>query len=114
MVLVEGESDCHTLWYHGIPALGIPGAGNWREDRDAGYLDGIETIYVVIEPDRGGQAVRQWLAQSKIRDRVKLIHLPTKDPSALYLEDRQQFPQRWKAACRTGDSMGRARRRNEC
>jgi hypothetical protein len=26
VVLVEGESDCHTLWYHGIPALGIPGA----------------------------------------------------------------------------------------
>ena len=99
VVLVEGESDCHTLWYHGIPALGLPGAGNWREDRDAGYLDGIETIYVVIEPDRGGEAVRQWLAQSKIRDRVKLIHLPTKDPSALYLEDRHQFPQRWKTAC---------------
>src|SRR5262249_27654057 len=26
VVLVEGESDCHTLWYHGIPALGLPGA----------------------------------------------------------------------------------------
>ena len=26
VVLVEGESDCHTLWFHGIPALGIPGA----------------------------------------------------------------------------------------
>ena len=26
-------------------------------------------------------------------------HLPTKDPSALYLEDRHQFPQRWKTAC---------------
>ena len=42
VVLVEGESDCHTLWYHGIPALGLPGAANWREDRDAGSLDGIE------------------------------------------------------------------------
>ena len=30
---------------------------------------------------------------------MKLIHLPTKDPSALYLEDPQQFPQRWKTAC---------------
>jgi hypothetical protein len=99
VVLVEGESDCHTLWYHGIPALGLPGAANWREDRDAGHLDGIETIFVVIEPDRGGEAVQQWLARSKIRDRVKLIQLPTKDPSALYLEDRQQFLQRWKAAC---------------
>jgi hypothetical protein len=99
VVLVEGESDCHTLWYHRIPALGLPGAANWREDRYADCFDGIETIYVVIEPDRGGEAVRQWLAQSKIRDRVKLIQLPTKDPSALYLEDPHQFPQRWKAAC---------------
>ena len=24
LVLVEGESDCWTLWYQGFPALGIP------------------------------------------------------------------------------------------
>lgn len=24
--LVEGESDCHTLWHHGLPAPGVPGA----------------------------------------------------------------------------------------
>jgi hypothetical protein len=58
VVLVEGESDCHTLWFHGIPALGIPGAPNWREERDAPHLDGIETIYLVIEPDHGGDAIK--------------------------------------------------------
>src|SRR5207237_257756 len=26
LILVEGESDCWVLWYHGLPALGIPGA----------------------------------------------------------------------------------------
>jgi putative DNA primase/helicase len=26
LVLVEGESDCWTLWYQGFPALGLPGA----------------------------------------------------------------------------------------
>src|SRR5260370_180288 len=26
LVLVEGESDCWTLWYHQFPALGLPGA----------------------------------------------------------------------------------------
>ena len=62
VVLVEGESDCHTLWHHGIPALGIPGAANWREERDAHHLDGIETIYVVIEPDRGGKPSRMAVA----------------------------------------------------
>jgi hypothetical protein len=54
-VLVEGESDVHTLWHYGIPAIGLPGATNWREDRDARCFDGIKTIYIVIEPDRGGQ-----------------------------------------------------------
>ncbi|MBI3454865.1 MAG: hypothetical protein HY002_03625, partial [Candidatus Rokubacteria bacterium] len=57
MVLVEGESDCHTLWAQKIPALGLPGAAHWRETW-AGNLDGIPLLYVVIEPDRGGQAVR--------------------------------------------------------
>ena len=32
VVLVEGESDTQTLWYHKIPALGIPGASNWKAE----------------------------------------------------------------------------------
>src|SRR5262245_8453537 len=37
IVLVEGESDSHTLWFHEIPALGIPGAASWN-DAWAAYL----------------------------------------------------------------------------
>ena len=99
VVLVEGESDCHTLWHHGIPALGVPGAANWREDRDAPRLDGIETIYVVVEPDCGGEVVKKWLSRSSIRHRVKLISLRVKDPSALHLDDPERFKARWQAAC---------------
>jgi hypothetical protein len=99
VVLVEGESDCHALWFHEIPALGIPGATNWREERDARYLDGIETIYVVVEPDHGGDAVRQWLSRSTIRHRAKQVSLPTKDPSALHLESPDEFLRRWQVAC---------------
>src|SRR5215210_71289 len=98
VVLVEGESDCHTLWFHGIPALGMPGATNWREERDARHLDGIETIYVVVEPDRGGDAVREWLSRSTIRHRAKLVSLPTKDPSALHLHNREEFSRCWQVA----------------
>jgi hypothetical protein len=54
VVGVEGESDCHTLWCHGEPAFGFPGANTWKEDRDAHELDGIPVIYIVIEPDTGG------------------------------------------------------------
>ena len=69
VVLVEGESCAQTLWYHEIPALGIPGANNWTDDRDAPELEGIDTVYVVIEPDRGGQAVLNWLAVSRLTSR---------------------------------------------
>lgn len=44
VVLVEGESDVHTLWHHDIPAIGLPGAANWREDRDAKCFDEFDTI----------------------------------------------------------------------
>jgi hypothetical protein len=97
-VLVEGESDVHTLWQHGIPAIGLPGATNWREDRDAGCFDGIKTIYIVIEPDRGGQSVRKWLEQSAIRARAKLLQLPDKDPSAMHTADPSGFKRAWQVA----------------
>ena len=95
----KGSSDCHTLWYHGIAALGVPGAANWREERDAQHLEGIETIYVVIEADRGGEAVRQWLSRSAIRHRVKLLSLPEKDPSAMHIQGPETFLGRWRIAC---------------
>jgi hypothetical protein len=99
VVLVEGESDAHTLWHHGIPAIGLPGATNWREERDAHYFDGIEIIYIVIEADKGGQSVRKWLAQSAIRSRAKLLlQLPAKDPSAMHVADPAGFSRAWQVA----------------
>jgi hypothetical protein len=92
IVIVEGESDAQTLIYHGYPALGLPGAGNWKEDRDAPHLASFQTIYVVIEPDKGGETVKAWVAKSSIRDRVKFVTLGEhKDPSSLYLADREHF-----------------------
>jgi len=98
VVLVEGESDCHTLWYKDIPAIGLPGAGCWKDDRDSGPLDGIGTIYVIIEPDQGGESVKKWLAKSSIKDRVKLVSLPNKDPSGLYLSDPESFVENFNQA----------------
>jgi hypothetical protein len=98
--LVEGESDCHTLWHYGIPALGLPGAASWVEDRDASHFDGIGRIIIVVEPDRGGHAVKQWLAQSRIRHRASIVELSAsaKDVSALHLEGAITFMARWRVA----------------
>jgi hypothetical protein len=96
VVLAEGESDCHTLWYHEIPALGIPGASNWKVAW-AAYLDGIEKIYTVIEPDQGGDTLREKLTGcAPIRERLYLLELGDhKDPSALHLADSDRFRKRF-------------------
>jgi hypothetical protein len=99
VVLVEGESDCHTLWFYEIPALGIPGASSWR-DGWAAYLDDIEKIYAVIEPDQGGDTLREKLmACETIRNRLRLVELgEQKDPSALHLADPSGFRERFHVA----------------
>ena len=99
VVLVEGESDCHTLWHHDINAVGLPGATNWREDRDAPHLADSERINVVIEPDQGGKAVLDWIKASSIRDRVWLVSLGEhSDASSLHIDDAERFKERWAEA----------------
>src|SRR5258708_6365715 len=53
LVLVEGESDCWTLWYQGFPALGIPGA-EMAGVMEQSALTGIDRLYIVQEPDAAG------------------------------------------------------------
>jgi hypothetical protein len=49
VLIVEGESDCWTLWLHGIPALGAPGKGIWPVSWGE-YLKGVE-VFVWQEPE---------------------------------------------------------------
>ena len=93
--MVEGESDFQTLWYHGIPAIGLPGAQTWKEEW-AVHLKDIPKIFVVIEPDGGGKAVMESLSESSMRDKVYLIHMGKyKDPSNLYVSDPENFKKKW-------------------
>jgi hypothetical protein len=99
VVVVEGESDTQTLWLAGYPAIGLPGANGWNEARDAEHLGDVPTIYVLVEPDRGGEAVLRWIGSSSIRDRVRLVTLEdAKDVSELYLADREHFAERLETA----------------
>jgi hypothetical protein len=99
VVLVEGTSDRQTAKYHGFPCLGLPGASGWSEARDAEHLVDLAIVYVVIEPDTGGQSVLQWIAKSEIRNRVHLVRLGEhKDVSALHLSDPPRFKERFQRA----------------
>jgi hypothetical protein len=67
VLLVEGESDCHTAWYRGLAAVGVPGVDNWR-DEWAEYLNGISKIFVVVEPDEAGKKLWRTLVACKTLD----------------------------------------------
>jgi DNA polymerase-1 len=110
IILPEGASDCHTLWNHDLPALGLPGANSWREEW-AKELDRYERIFIVLEDDQGGDAVEQWVAASSIRHRVWFITLGRfKDPSGLYLDSPGLFHERWAYAVEHATSWAEAYR----
>ena len=99
VVLVEGESDCHTLWLHDIPALGLPGNTNWNEARDSPLLTDLQSIFVVVEPDQGGETMLMRFAGSAILPRLRLVRLQgAKDPSALYVADPRGFREAFQCA----------------
>lgn len=104
IVLVEGESDCHTLWCHNIPAIGLAGAKTWKEEW-ASYFDGFDKIYVFLEPDTGGEAVLNWLNKSRLRKKTILVRPDGfKDASELHIMDKKNFSSKFKKAIEDGIS----------
>ena len=55
VLLVEGETDVAAARLMGIPAIGVPGASNWRPEW-AELLAGLE-VSVWKEPDQGGETL---------------------------------------------------------
>ena len=83
ILLVEGESDCHTAWLHKIPALGIPGASSWH-DAWAEHLEGLE-VFAWHEPDAGGDTFIARLRRSLPDAKVIVPPEGAKDISELYI-----------------------------
>jgi hypothetical protein len=103
LFLVEGESDCWTLWHYGLPALGLPGS-NTVKTLQQEHVESVQTIYVHREPDTGGeqfiQGVCDRLQELHFPGKVFDLHMPegVKDPSDLHAEDERNFLQRFDAA----------------
>ena len=94
-VMVEGESDTHSLWYMGIPAIGVAGASMFKPQQSAPLQD--LKLYLHIEPDGGGETflrkVCAGLREGGFIGRVykwSCGHLGVKDPSDLYIKHGQE------------------------
>ncbi len=99
LVLVEGESDSWTLWFHEIPGLGIPGA-NMTRALHAEHVRDIEKVFIIREPDEGGEAFVAGLLErfsSWKSWRGKLFEVPLhqltgcKDVNVLHKKDVHGF-----------------------
>ncbi len=108
VILVEGESDAHTLWLHNYPALGIPGASSFQKDW-VDLLQGLK-IYISKEPDTGGEtfvkkiveAFKEKQASNKLYQFTIKEH---KDPSGLYIDNPEFFKQRFDAVLQSAQEI---------
>jgi len=111
MYLVEGETDTLTLWLHGYHALGMPGADTFRLLRSE-YLEGISTVFIVCETDRGGSTFLSKglarLTELRVCRSLRALKMPpdVKDPNELHLRwlgDPGAFESEWNEQSRTAE-----------
>lgn len=90
-ILVEGESDTQSLWYMGLPAIGVAGASMFKSYQ-AATIQGLK-LYIHKEPDGGGETFTgklfRGLKEGGFTGEIYLWscdRLGTKDPSDLYIK----------------------------
>lgn len=96
LVLCEGETDAWSLWSIDMPALGLPGA-SMTGKLDEAHLEGIDKVYIIEEPDRGGvtfvQGLSERLAEVGWQGKAFIIKCAPhgKDPNDMLLKLRDGF-----------------------
>lgn len=92
VIICEGETDALTLWQFGYTALALPGASMWREEW-AQLIPAGAKVYVVIEPDQGGQTVEAAFRKSSLKKHTRFIRMPetAKDPNSLHMASETGF-----------------------
>ncbi|MFF9481413.1 toprim domain-containing protein [Streptomyces sp. NPDC014733] len=72
VAICEGEIDAMTLEAAGVPAVGIPGVGAWRDHWDPAFA-GYEVVYVVADGDEPGVKFADTLAERLTNAKVILL-----------------------------------------
>lgn len=110
LLVVEGESDCWGAWYHGLPALGLPGADTAKLVQPE-HVSGIARLYVCREPDRGGDTFVRGVA-GRLRElgwtgEAGVLTMPDglKDLNDLHRDDPARFVTRLRAAMQAAEAL---------
>lgn len=96
LVLVEGESDCWTLWCNSFPALGISGA-TMAHVLQVSHIARLKRIYVFQESDDSGKTfivgIQERLSELNWEGETYLIKPPEgiKDVNDLYKSNPDNF-----------------------
>jgi hypothetical protein len=87
LLAVEGETNVLSAWFHNVPALGIPGADMTRV-LTAEALKGIDRIWILKDPDQGGETFIAGLGQRLEAlgwpGQAFVVSLPVKDLNDLH------------------------------
>jgi len=105
ILLVEGASDAHTLWYYGIPAYGAPGADTFKAEMAAEVAD-RKTVYIWKEHGQSGETFTSKTAKSLrlggFTGPIRIISMEEfDDPSDLHLADPAHFKDRLEKALKS-------------
>lgn len=108
IVLVEGESDCHTLWLYDIPAVGIPGSNNFKKEWIP-FFDGFDLL-LYEEPDDSGKKMVEnictFLLSVDFKGKVSRIQIKDyKDPSALHVNVPDRFKSKWQETMNSAQEL---------
>jgi hypothetical protein len=111
LVIVEGESDCWTLWKHNVPALGVPGASAYRVITEE-HISGLDKIFIIQEPGEAGTNFSMSLAprikEFGFEGQIRIIRMTeeAKDPNEFYLQNPPQFHKRFVDLCKRAMHWG--------
>jgi len=88
-IIVEGESDCWTLWYSGFNAIGIPGSTMYKK-LSLDHIKQFDILYIVREEDQAGNIfifqMKKYLISLKYQGNVHVLDLGYKDISEMYID----------------------------
>lgn len=88
LIVCEGESDCWSLWLNHVPAIGVPGASNYKLLHGSMFAD-VKTVAITEEPDEAGKSfafdcAQQLYATGYKGEVVTIRFAPNKDARQAY------------------------------